>query len=670
MKHSLTLLLSIMCFTVAAQSPSIKMLMKPHKDRIELRWAPVNYYAWLEAVKYGYVFEKYAVIETNGSVSAQKQQSLNIKIAEMSEWEPYADNKYTAVAAECIFGERDEYTDFNPMIAYKKHNDNVQRYGFALYCADMDIVTARLEGLYYNDTNVDANGTYIYTVKIASQDTLLCDTAVVMCSPREYRPLAQPEPPIARSHNRVAELTCNTQSTPYYIAYHLEKSSNGKNFERITDNPVSVVTISNNALPEVFFSDSLDVNGKSYFYRIIGVDSFGEEGPPSTPTECKGKAEITNMPELTTAVTKNNSSVEVSWLYNDEPDAGIEGFKIYRSVTTSGSKELLSGKISTTARSFTDMHPNNDNYYFISAYNSENEIINPFPVYAMLIDSIPPEAPAPPNGYCDSLGRITLTWQRGTDSDVAGWRLFRANLPDVEFVLACPYMIKDTVFTDTISLNTSNSYVYYRLKAVDSRDNQSQMSPPVAVSRYDTIPPAAPRIFNITPNRKKTHLEWYKSASSDVSNYIIYRKNNIDNKFDTLIVLSAQVSEYTDNTAEEGEKYYYAIQAKDVSNNYSPLSNIITANIPAKAEKITFSAIYTSKGVVLKWNPASQRKDVKATTIYRADLPSELHSYLNVQGSEFIDSDIVVGKSYIYCIRYQFADGTESPLSNEVKIEL
>ncbi|MDD6003444.1 MAG: hypothetical protein PUC50_14740 [Bacteroidales bacterium] len=670
MKHSLTLLLSIMCFTVAAQSPSIMMLSKPHKDHIELRWAPVSYYAWLEAVKNGYVFEKYAVIETNGSVSAQKQQSLNIKIAEMSEWEPYADNKYTAVAAECIFGERDEYTDFNPMVAYKKHNDNVQRYGFALYCADMDLVTARLEGLYYNDTDVDFNDTYIYTVKIASTDTLLCDTAVVMCSPREYRPLAQPEPPIARSHNRVAELTCNTQSTPYYIAYHLEKSSNGKNFERITDNPVSVVTISNNALPEVFFADSLDVNGKSYYYRVIGVDSFGEEGPPSESSQCSGKAEITNIPDLTTAVTQNNSSVEISWLYNDEPDADIKGFKIYRSATTSGSKELLSGNINTSARSFTDTHPLNDNYYFISVYNAESEIVNPFPVYAMLIDSIPPEAPTPPSGYCDSLGVVTLTWPRSSDPDVAGWRLFRANLPDVEYVLACPYMIKDTVFTDTISLNTSNSYVYYRLKAVDGRDNQSKMSAAVAVSRYDTIPPAAPRIFNVSPNRKKTHLEWYKSASGDVSNYIIYRKNNIDNKFDTLIVLSAQVSEYTDNTAEEGEKYYYAIQAKDVSNNYSPLSNIITANIPAKAEKISFSAIYTSKGVVLKWNPASQRKDVKATTIYRADLPSELHSYLNVQGSEFIDSDIVVGKSYIYCIRYQFADGTESPLSNEVKIEL
>ena len=169
----------------------------------------------------------------------------------------------------------------------------------------------------------------------------------------------------------------------------------------------------------------------------------------------------------------------------------------------------------------------------------------------------------PPQGFCDSLGRVTVYWQRSTDPDVAGYRLFRANLPDVEFVLACPYMIKDTVFTDTISLNTSTEYIYYRLKAVDGRDNQSKMSPPTAVARYDTIPPAAPRIFNITPNRKKTHLEWYKSASGDVTNYIIYRKNNIDNKFDTLIVLSAKLSEYTDNTAEEGERYYYAIQAKN-----------------------------------------------------------------------------------------------------------
>ena len=655
-----------MCVTATAQQRNIVLLSKPWSNRIELRWAPASYPVWEEAKQCGYIFEKYLVAESGDSVWAEKQYSKNIKIAEMQEWEPFADNQYTAVAAECIFGERDEYTDFNPMVAYKKHNDNMQRFSFALYCADMDTTTARLAGLYFNDTEVDQNSTYIYTVRLATADTLYTDTAVVMTSPRAYRPLYPPPVPTIVVRNRAAHISWDTQATPYYIAYHIEKSDDGKHFEKISENPISATYGS----MEMRIIDTLETNGKAYYYRAYGFDSFGGQGPVSEVSKCVGKAQITSVPELTYAETVNNNSVVVNWTYNSDPDAGVEGFKIYRSASTNGTKQLLSGNISTASRSFTDTKPMNDNYYFISAFNSESEVINPFPAYAMLVDSIPPVAPEPPQGFCDSLGCVTLTWQRSTDPDVAGYRLFRANLPDVEFVLACPYMIKDTVFTDTISLNTSTEYIYYRLKAVDGRDNQSKMSPPTAVARYDTIPPAAPRIFNITPNRKKTHLEWYKSASGDVTNYIIYRKNNIDNKFDTLIVLSAKLSEYTDNTAEEGERYYYAIQAKDVSNNYSPLSNIVTANIPAKAEKISFSAIYTTKGVVLKWNPESQRKNVTATTIYRADVPSELHSYLTVQGSEYIDSDVVVGKSYIYCIRYQFADGTESPLSSEVKLEL
>ena len=174
MKLPSLLLFLIMCVTAMAQQRNIVLLSKPWNNRIELRWAPASYPVWEEAKQCGYIFEKYLVAESGDSVWAEKQYSKNIKIAEMQEWEPFADNQYTAVAAECIFGERDEYTEFNPMVAYKKHNDNMQRFGFALYCADMDTTTARLAGLYFNDTEVDHNSTYIYTVKLAAQHRPRC----------------------------------------------------------------------------------------------------------------------------------------------------------------------------------------------------------------------------------------------------------------------------------------------------------------------------------------------------------------------------------------------------------------------------------------------------------------------------------------------------------------
>ena len=664
MKLPSLILFLIICLSAAAQQQrNIMLIAKPGQHHVQLRWAPVSYPVWDEAKQCGYIFEKYLVAESGDSVWAEKQYSKNIKIADIAEWEPFADNKYTAVAAECIFGEREEYTEFNPLTAYKKHNESEQRFGFALYCADMDTTTARLAGLYYKDTEVDQNSTYIYTVRLAT-DSLYTDTAVVMSSPRAYRPLYAPPAPTIVVHNRAAHISWDTQATPYYIAYYIEKSEDGKHFEKISEQPIS----STYGTFEMRIIDTLETNGKSYYYRAYGFDSFGEQGPVSEASKCMGKAEITSVPELTYAETVNNNSVVVNWTYNSDPDAGIEGFKIYRSTSTSGTKQLLSGNISSDSRSFTDTHPLNDNYYFISVYNSENEVINPFPSYAMLIDSVPPAAPAPPEGFCDSLGRVTVYWQRSTDPDVIGYRLFRANLPDVEFVLACPYMIKDTVFTDTITLNTSNEYIYYRLKAVDGRDNQSAMSAPAAVARYDTIPPSPPRISNVEVARKKNIISWHKSVSGDVKNVVLLRKNNLNSKFDTLAILQPRDTEFSDNNIKEGETYYYALKAMDNGGLCSELSNIATATVSAKPEKIVFNTAVTSNGVTLKWNTSQLRKQVVSTIVYRAVSPNDISTYAIVQGNEYTDPDVAAGKTYKYCIRHKFEDESESPLSDEVKL--
>ncbi|MBO7595994.1 MAG: hypothetical protein J6T70_03015 [Bacteroidales bacterium] len=665
MKLPSLLLFLIICTSAMAQRQQNIMLMaKPGRDRIELRWAPVSYPVWDEAKQCGYIFEKYLVAESGDSVWAEKQFSKNIKIADISEWEPFADNNYTAVAAECIFGERETYTDFNPITAYKKHNDNEQRFGFALYCADMDTTTARLAGLYYNDTDVDKSSTYIYSVRLATADTLYTDTAVVMSSIRAYRPLYPPPAPTIVVRNRAAHISWDTQATPYYIAYYIEKSEDGKHFEKISEQPISATYGSF----EMRIIDTLETDGKAYYYRAYGFDSFGESGPMSDVSKCIGKPEITSVPELTYAETVNNNSVVINWTYDANQESAIEGYKIYRSKSSGGTKQLLSGNISPQSRSFTDSKPLNDNYYFISAYNSVSEVINPFPSYAMLIDSVPPAAPAPPEGFCDSLGRVTVYWHRSTDPDVIGYRLFRANLPDVEFVMACPYMIKDTTYTDTITLNTSTEYIYYRLKAVDGRDNQSAMSPPAAVARYDTIPPSPPRISNVEIARKKNIVSWHKSVSGDVKNVVLFRKTNLNSKFDTLAILQPRDTEYSDNNIEEGETYYYALKAMDNGGLWSSLSNIMAADIPAKSEKIVFTTTVTPNGIKLKWNTDQLRKKVVSTVVFRAVDTNDISTYAIVHGNEYTDTNVSAGKTYKYCIRHQFDDGTESSLSDEGKI--
>ena len=229
-------------------------------------------------------------------------------------------------------------------------------------------------------------------------------------------------------------------------------------------------------------------------------------------------------------------------------------------------------------------------------------------------------------------------------------------------------MIKDTVFTDTISLNTSTEYIYYRLKAVDGRDNQSKMSPPAAVARYDTIPPSPPRIHNVEVARKKSIVSWHNSVSGDVKNVVLFRKSDLKGRFDTLAILQPRDTEYSDSNIEEDKTYYYALKAVDNGGLCSELSNIVAATISAKPEKIVFNATATPNGVILKWNTSQLRKQVVSTIIYRGVNSDDISTYAIVQGNEYTDTDVAATKTYRYYIRHRYEDGSESPLSNEVKI--
>ena len=158
------------------------------------------------------------------------------------------------------------------------------------------------------------------------------------------------------------------------------------------------------------------------------------------------------------------------------------------------------------------------------------------------------------------------------------------------------------------------------------------------------------------------------SVSADVASYVILRKRDSELRYDTLALLASEKDEYTDDSIEEGVSYYYALAAVDYGGLCSPLSNIVVAEIPAKAEKVTLNASRTSQGVRLSWNGAARNKTVGRTVIYRTDPTGNIHSYATTQGTEYTDTDISTATSYSYYIRYQYSDGSESPMSNEVKI--
>ncbi|MDD6001660.1 MAG: hypothetical protein PUC50_05655 [Bacteroidales bacterium] len=678
MKHLSIILTSIILvaqmFSASAQTPSksrIAALCKPGKNHIELRWAPLNYELWQHGNATGYTIERVTILRKGKLVEPAERTVITEKpvtLAPISEWEKHEDDKYAMIAGECIFGESEiEDTGFLPIKAYKKRQDEERRIGFALFSADMSITAARLSGLYYKDTNVKPDEKYLYNIYLAQYDSAFTDTAYVFTGIAEYRPITAPPAPYFYCNKKAIVVWWQHSQIEKFNSYYVERSDdNGKTFHRITESPV-VVSMQVRS-DKTFYADTLVENSGNYQYRIIGIDSFGEESPASQPVKTKKVVPLEKDPNFTSVETVNNNSVVLTWTY--DTDADVTGYKIYRSKSSAGSKTLVFTGNDPMQRSFTDKSPLYDNYYFLSVFNNTTERINPFPMYAQLIDSIPPAPPAPPSGYCDSLGLVHLSWHPHPDPDVIGYRLQRSNSQDDNYIMYARNMIADTFYVDTINLNTLSKYVYYKLSAVDGRDNQSKLSAPAAVARYDSIAPVAPEIDNLLYQRGKVVVSFIPSPSNDVQKYLIFRKKPNDAQFDTLASVAATADSYTDQTALPGQKYHYAIQAVDNFGLASAMAKKSFSVPQSKEETVQLKKKIDGNMLTLSWT-SSINKQPGYVIVYRKvnDKPLQTYSQINDKGS-FTDSGLVLGSSYLYCVRLVFSDGTESPLSNEIKFEM
>ena len=129
------------------------------QDSIMLRWAPSNVKTWLLLNKHGYNINRYTVVKGNKLLKKPILTKLNkkpIKPIKYNNWEKYIDaNKYVPIAVQSIFNsEFDNNTEQNILMAFKKHKELKQRYGFALFAADNSILVAKLSGLYFVDKSI------------------------------------------------------------------------------------------------------------------------------------------------------------------------------------------------------------------------------------------------------------------------------------------------------------------------------------------------------------------------------------------------------------------------------------------------------------------------------------------------------------------------------------
>ncbi len=665
---------------VYSQKNGVELLCSPRKDSVLLRWAPTNQKVWKVGNQYGYTVLRYTILRDKKIPKEVEVVQLNsepLRPRPLTEWEPLADDKYVGIAGECIFN--DEYkgvsTGGNPFIVMKKYKNETHRFSFALYAADLSVMAARLSGLYLADKTAKPNEKYLYKVFIPVPDSIMqVDTASAFTGISEYQPLPKPFDFKAEWADKVVTLSWNFKYLQHiYNSYIVERSEDKGNTYRPIREGGIVPVAEEGVTPELLYvSDTLQSNNLVYYYRVRGISAFGELGPPSDSLFGKGTLPITVAPVIVENSVIDNNKVKLTWTYPEEMNSYISGFRVYSSSKPKGRKTRIYESKQATERSFVDSTPDITNYYLISVFNPTREKFSSNTTYAELVDSFPPAPPQKLAGFVDSVGRVTVRWSRNTDKDLEGYRVYSSNNPNFEFLLETPGVIPDTVFTDSISIKTLTRNIYYKVRAIDVRQNQSDFSEMLTLARPDVIPPVSPVIKSIAEQDGSIVLSWANSSSDDLAYHRLYRREKSDSLF-TLLAKLARTNDkfttYTDKHVENGKEYIYYLKAEDSGGLMSKPTKTVSCKTPGVKESIVLKSSGQTGLVKLTWTVKSNKK-VARVIIYRSVNGSPMQLYGNSTTDSYFDNKLSPEKTYEYRIKIIYTDDSSSEFSNTIKVKM
>lgn len=656
-------------------SYAIYMISRATHDSILLRWAPVNYDSWKLGINNGYFVERFTLYKDDKPYPDRTPVKLNdapLKPISLDAWEKMSEkNDYAGIAAQAIYGEDFEIEadgESTVISMFNRATEQQNRYSFAMFAADYSADVAKGMGLMFVDRNVILGEKYLYIVYFANTDTLMVDTAFTFTGPDETKPLHKPYITQIVGGNKLATLEWQSPAgRSGYTSFDVQRSDDdGKTFRTLNTSPL-VNTYEDERFSELsFYIDTLPVNNKKYVYRVRGINPFGEKGPFSDTVSVQGKDRIGEMPHI----SKHETTIEgvvIEWEFGKKYEKLIQGFKVMRSIKSDRDFQPVSEMLQKDCRTFIDSEPISTAYYKVHAIGKNNELAPSFPVMVQLVDSIPPAAPARLEASIDTTGRVFLHWKPNTEEDIYGYRIYRANSAGDEFSQLTVEPVPDTFYLDQVKIKTLTKKVYYRVMAIDQRQNYSAFSDILEVSRPDVIPPVPPVIKNVYSSEKGVCLEWVPSSSDDVISQVILRKSK-NNIWEEIYKVMDTVTSYCDSTAKAGEIYEYTLAAYDETGLQSKIEQVVSGKKKEKGKSIELNCKVNRTGhhIRLTWNPVMNEGKY---IIYRGINGASPMTYVVLEpaNNEYIDEKITPQQTYSYIIKH--IGGKSLEISNQVTVK-
>ena len=651
---------------------------------LQLKWLPNDDVTFLEGFKNGYNLYRAEVKKVNGGEQLGTFAKLNEEVIRY--WSvdrlknELAKDSALSIATLYIEGANElinREVKSTPAEAVEQKEADQMLHLLGVFAAVNNNKVAQALGMYFVDEQVVIGQKYVYKLEVEGTTEYTSYLMIVSLGETEKPKVLQLTASLEPKAVHLKWYNNQNLDFPYFNIYRSTKE-NG-DYTKLNKLPYVGDQGSANFDGEyTSYIDSIPAYEKTYFYKVIGVNAFENEGAPSELATVYTAYLLENAPVIYDSKNDDGSDISLSWAIDPQDANYIEGFHVFRAQRGSGPyKKITKKRLSKTTNTFLDDTPKgSSNYYVVSAYGESGDSVNSILHSHLLLDSIPPSQPVIISGICDTNGVVTLAWELNNEQDLRGYRIFKTYDLEQDPKRVFPYDTLATEISDSVDLKMPYNSIYYRLFALDQHFNPSIPSSYFEVHLPDLNPPSNGFLKDYTVGMNGISLEWEKSSAADLAKMYLLRKSDEDFQYHTILTLqgdSLSLSQYTDTTTKAFVNYEYALLSEDEAGLQSERSDpflIQQLNKKKVASIQNLRAIVSreSEMIKLSWGfnvPA------EGFRVYRSENNGPLKTYTFIDGREreFYDKRLNPNTQYTYLMVAELKGGYKSGFSKKIEVK-
>jgi len=515
----------------------------------------------------------------------------------------------------------------------------------------------------YLDKDLSANTTYFYEIK-SKNGFGLSDPSNVASA------MTFPLPPNAPI------LTITSVSTSTISLSWTESSTivNGFELYRSKNTSGTFTQIATIAKNETFYIDKNLESSTKYYYKMKTYNKGGESKYSNVASvKTKEVKTIPLAPSNLKVVTVTSGSITLEW---DESSKDVEGFRVYRSMSRSGTYTFIAD-VSSTKYTNTDLEHATTYYYEVTAYNEVGES-KPSNVASTTTKQEIPFNPSDLVMTSVSTNTISLKWKDNSNNE-EGFKIYRST-DSTKFIQIATPTKNTTTYTDE-GLKSDITY-YYKVSAYNSA-GESTTSNEASTKTGIWIPTAPVNVGITSYSTDSVTLKWkntydattviYRKSISH-NTYTVYKENGVmmakltegasSSDFTPIATLSSATNTYTDRGLEYNTTYYYKLRShtKYGWSQFTSVASITTKNTLPKAPTNLKASASAINEITLTWKDNSDNEE--GFRIWRKDDSNQAYTLIAVVKANttmYTDTNLTPHKNYWYMVSaYNSAGNTWS----------